>query len=303
MHAGAVIMHKLIHAASLWLVLWPLTAGTEPLADIHLHYKWSQAEVTSVDAALAILDANDVAFALVTGTPPDFALQLASAAPERILPAYGLYQESGTEKARWSFDPQVLVRARQALASGRYRAIGEVHMIPGFMAKMHTPVMKGLLELAVDYDLPFWLHTEFSQPAFLIELCQTHPKVRFLWAHAGSVLSASQVDQVMAACANFWMELAARDPWRHRSESISGDDGLLKPDWRALVLRYQDRTLIGSDPVWPVEQLDSWDEPDSGWDHIGEFLDFHRHWLAALPPAVAQKIRLDNARQLFPSKK
>jgi predicted TIM-barrel fold metal-dependent hydrolase len=123
--------------------------------------------------------------------------------------------------------------------------------------------------------------------------------VRFLWAHAGSVLSADQVDQVMDACPRLWMELAARDPWRHRSEIISGADGLLKPDWRALVLKHQDRVLVGSDPVWPVEQLDAWDQDDSGWQEIGRFLGYHRGWLAGLPPAAAQKIRLDNARRLF----
>lgn len=275
----------------------PLAA--EPFADIHLHYKWNQAEKTSVEEALAILDRNDVELALVTGTPPEFALKLADADPQRFIVAYGLYQVSGGEKSRWSFDPRVLTRAREALASGRYQAIGEVHMIPGFMAKPTTPVVEGLLELAAEHDLVFWLHTEFSRPKFLIDLCNDYPQVRFLWAHAGSVLSAAQVDQVMAGCPNLWMELAARDPWRHRSEIITGEDGLLKPDWRALVIKYQERTLTGSDPVWPVEQLDAWDRDDTGWQELGRFLDYHRRWLAGLPPEVAQKVRLDNARRLF----
>lgn len=270
-----------------------------PIADIHLHYKWNQAETTSVKEALAILDANDVALGLVTGLPPEYALKLVDAAPGRLLAAYGVYQVSGSEKARWSFDPTVLTRARQALASGRYRAIGEVHMIPGRMARPDTPVVQGLFELAAEHDLVFWLHTEFSDPQFVIGLCQAHPAVRLLWAHAGSVLSASQVDQVMAACPKLWTELAARDPWRHLSEAITDADGLLKPDWRALVLKYQDRFLVGSDPVWPVDRMDTWDENDSGWQQVGRFLDFHRAWLAGLPPEAARKIRLDNARRLF----
>lgn len=285
----------LIVLLSLALPAW----AADPIADIHLHYKWNQAENTSVAEALAILDANNVALALVTGTPPEFALRLTDAAPERLIASYGLYQVSGGEKSRWSFDREVLERARQALASGRYKAIGEVHMIPGFMAKPHTPVIKGLFELATEHDLVFWLHTEFSDPQFVIGLCRDYPTVRFLWAHAGSVLPAAQVDQVMAACPNLWTELAARDPWRHRSEIITGDDGLLKPDWRALVLKYPDRFLVGSDPVWPVEQLDAWDRDDTGWQELGRFLDYHRTWLAGLPSEAAQKIRLDNARRLF----
>jgi predicted TIM-barrel fold metal-dependent hydrolase len=292
-------MNRLLKLLPLLLSGWSVGQAAEPIADIHLHYKWNQAEKTSVQEALAILDRNNVELALVTGTPPEFALKLADADPQRFVVAYGLYQVSGAEKSRWSFDREVLERAREALAGGRYQAIGEVHMIPGFMAKPHTPVIKGLLELALQHDLVFWLHTEFSQPQFLTELCSSYPQVRFLWAHAGSVLNTEQIDQVMAGCPNLWMELAARDPWRHRSEIITGDDGLLKPDWRALVTKYQDRTLTGSDPVWPVEQLDAWDRDDTGWQELGRFLEYHRGWLAGLPPEVAQKIRLDNAKRLF----
>lgn len=281
------------------LTLAAVAGAREPIADIHLHYKWSQAEVTSVADALKVLDDNQVTLALVTGIPPEHALKLADAAPGRILPALSLYQHSGQEKSRWSFDRGTLARARTALATGRFHAIGEVHMIPGFMAKPDTPVVHGLLRLAAEYRVPFWLHTEFSSPDFMTRLCRTHPDVTFLWAHAGSVLSADDVGKVMTACPNVWMELAARDPWRHRSERITDDAGQLKPDWRALVIRHADRTLVGSDPVWPVEQLDSWDEPDSGWDHVGRFLDYHRQWLAGLPADVERKVRIDNARRLL----
>lgn len=273
--------------------------GRPPIADVHLHYKWSQEEITSVTDALAVLDRNNVQLALVTGIPPEYALKLADAAPGRILPAWSVYRLSGKEKSLWSFDRKVLARARQALESGRYKAIGEVHMIPGFVARPDTPVVQGLLELAAEYDVPFWLHTEFARPDFVIDLCRAHPQVRFLWAHAGSVLSAAKVDRAMAACPNLWMELAARDPWRHRSVVITGTDGLLKPDWRALLIKYQERVMVGSDPVWPVDRLGAWDEPDSGWERVSDFLDYHRDWLAGLPPDVERKIRIDNARHLF----
>ena len=57
--------------------------------------------------------------------------------------------------------------------------------------------------------------------------------------------------------------------------------------------------MVGSDPVWPVEHLDSWDEPDSGWEHYRRFVRFHRQWLGQLEPAVAEKLRIGNARALF----
>jgi hypothetical protein len=76
-------------------------------------------------------------------------------------------------------------------------------------------------------------------------------------------------------------------------------DGLLRHEWRKLVLAYPERFMVGSNAVWPVEQLDAWDEPDTGWQHLGRFLDFHRRRLATLPREIAQQVRLDNARAFF----
>jgi hypothetical protein len=73
----------------------------------------------------------------------------------------------------------------------------------------------------------------------------------------------------------------------------------LLPGWKALFLKYPERFMAGSDPVWPVDQLDRWDEADSGWQELGRFWTFHRSWLAQLPDGVARKIRCENAVALF----
>ena len=57
--------------------------------------------------------------------------------------------------------------------------------------------------------------------------------------------------------------------------------------------------MVGSDPVWPVEQLDSWDEADSGWQELARFWGFHRGWLGQLPPDVARRVGCLNAVELF----
>jgi hypothetical protein len=57
--------------------------------------------------------------------------------------------------------------------------------------------------------------------------------------------------------------------------------------------------MIGSDPVWPVEQLNPWDEPDTGWQELPRFLDFHRQWLSRLPREIADKVRMENAKTFF----
>jgi predicted TIM-barrel fold metal-dependent hydrolase len=57
--------------------------------------------------------------------------------------------------------------------------------------------------------------------------------------------------------------------------------------------------MTGTDPVWGVTRTQRWDEPDEGWDHYHELIEFHRNWLSQLPPDVEHKVRLDNAKAFF----
>jgi hypothetical protein len=269
-----------------------------PIADIHLHWKWNQKEVVSAAEAVQILSAQNVGLAVVTGTPPELALELQEMAPEIVRPIYGIYRIPG-EWSSWHHDPDLLKRVRRALESGRYAGIGEVHMIGGFISDWKNPVIAGLFGLAAEFDVPVLLHTEFSRADYTLGLCRAHPKTRLLWAHAGSMLSPSEVGRVLDGCANVYAEFSARDPWRHRANPIVDAEGQLLAPWRDLVNRYYDRLMIGSDPVWPVDRLNPWDEPDTGWQELPRFLDFHRAWLATLPPQQADAIRWQNAQKFF----
>lgn len=275
-----------------------LQARQPAIADVHVHYKWSQTDVTSPQQALAELEQHNVALAVVIGTPAALALQLAEQHPEKIIAIWSPYRTGG-DWQRWARDPEVLVRARDALSGGAYKGIGELHLIGGFAPAADTPVIAGLFALAGQHRVPILLHTEFSRADYLIDLCQAHPRTQILWAHAGAILSPAQVDQALHSCPNLSADLSARDPWRFVGNPITDAEGLLLPPWRALIERWPDRFMVGTDPVWPVEQLDSWDEADSGWDEYARFIAFHRRWLSQLDPEVAEKIRLRNALRLF----
>jgi len=133
----------------------------------------------------------------------------------------------------------------------------------------------------------------------MLALCERYPDTRIVWAHSGAILPPDDVARVFATCSNVWGGLGARDPWRFVNNPITDETGTLLPAWRALLLRYPGRFMAGSDPVWPVEQLDRWDVADSGWRELERFWDFHRTWLRQLPDAVARKIGCDNAVALF----
>ncbi len=281
------------------LLSLPLQArALPPFADVHVHYKWNQEELTSAGQAIQVLQENNTVLALVIGTPAEHALKLQQLAPQRIIPVWSPYQAPG-DWSTWAFDRTVLERARKALDSGHWHGIGELHLISGFTPAWETPVISGLMKLAIEHDIPVLLHTEYSRTQHLDALCRSHPGLKIIWAHAGAILEPAQVDEVMSACPAVWTELSARDPWRYVDTPITDTDGRLLPEWRQLIERYPDRFLVGSDPVWPVERLDSWDQADSGWQQYDRFLDFHRTWLKALPPELEEKLRLTNALGLF----
>jgi len=295
-----------VEKTGLLLLLLPLlvsimsahSSATTPIADVHIHYKWSQADVTSPQQALAILEQHNVGFAVVIGTPAELALELTELKPEKLLAVWSPYR-TGADWSNWAYDPGVLERARSALADRRYQGIGELHLIGGFAPKPNSEVIRGLFQLAASVDIPILLHTEFSRPDYLIRLCRKHPATRILWAHAGALLKPDQVEQALSDCPNVWAELSARDPWRFVNNPITTADAGLLPEWRTLIERYQDRFMIGSDPVWPVDQMDRWDQADTGWQEYARFIEFHRHWLSTIDPAIARKIGWENALIFF----
>ena len=58
--------------------------------------------------------------------------------------------------------------------------------------------------------------------------------------------------------------------------------------WRALLVRYPDRFVLGSD-TWIDER----------WSRYGEIVALYRGWLAQLPPDVAAAIAYGNGERLF----
>ncbi|MEW8437645.1 MAG: hypothetical protein AB2689_05755, partial [Candidatus Thiodiazotropha taylori] len=94
--------------------------GLTELADTHLHWKWNQKEVTEPEQAIKILRDNQVTLAVVTGSPPELALELQELAPDLVVPIYGVYK-GRIDWSNWYRDKALVGRVRKALASGRYR--------------------------------------------------------------------------------------------------------------------------------------------------------------------------------------
>lgn len=141
------------------------------------------------------------------------------------------------------------------------------------------------------------LHIDASNETAIVEICRQHPGLKLQFAHAGGNLKAAHIRRLLESCEQVMVEFSARDPWRYGA--LTDADGYLLADWRALVIDYPERFMTGTDPVWKVTRTQTWDQPDEGWDHFERLMDYHRRWIGALPPDVASRIRLDNARRFF----
>lgn len=223
--------------AFLGLSLSSPAQNLQPFFDVHVHYKWDQAEITSPQQALDILDKAGIQKAVVIGRPADMALQLQRLAPDRIIPIYG-----PNEKLTWQFRTELIEEVRKGLSSGLYRGIGELHLIGGMAVRwQQSKVFVALLTLAREYEVPLMVHSEYSSIKPTLSICQENPNNRFILAHAGAVINPDQVEQILQACPNVVMDLAARDPWRYINNPITDQKGQLLPDWQELI-------LIGADP-------------------------------------------------------
>lgn len=268
----------------------------KPFADIHLHYNWDHEELIAPAQAVQTLLDHHVKLAVVFSTPSRNALKLVARKDLRIIHFFSPYI-SGYWRSSWFLHDEVLEHARKGLKDKTYTGIGEVHLVSGLGPRRDNNVLHGLLKLAAEFKVPFTIHTEASSHLYLKPLCQQYPSVRFLWAHAGGILGPEEATRIFPVCPNVWIEVSARDPWHYGG--LVDATGRLRPEWKQAFIRYPDRFMVGTDPVWHAQQRERWYEADEGWFHYRDFIRFHRHWLAQLPDTVEKKIRLQNALQFF----
>lgn len=280
----------------LFILLGSGCSSLPPMADIHLHYNWDQEELVAVEDAVRMLRESNVTLAIVTATPAVNALKLRKAGGDWIYPILSPYL-SGYSRHNWYRDPKLISKMRTLLQSGKYYGIGELHLVVGLGAGPDSDVFKGITGLAREFNIPILIHAEAASHEFFARVCEKHHDVRFLWAHAGSILGPEANDKVLARCKNVWVELSARDP--HHYGSFLNKDGSIPEGWLKVFKKYPDRFMTGTDPVWKAQELHRWDRADEGWKHYKMFNDFHRGWLSQLPGGLQEKITLTNAQAFW----
>lgn len=245
------------------------------LFDSHLHYGDEDVKHFTPSQIMDIFDRNRVEYALVSSTPNDGTERLYKQAPERIIPFLGLYRTL-KDKRDWMWDESVISRVEEALESGIYRGIGELHI---FAKDKKSPVLKQVVEIADKRNLMLQVHGDAE---ILDEIFSIAPKVTVLWAHLGTKPEPSFLRSVLEKHPkNLFIDTSVRD------KQLLASGGLTKA-WRALFIDYQDRFTVAVDTF----SVNRWNT----FDMVVQ--DIHR-WLSDLPPEVSKKLAYDNAYKLF----
>ena len=246
-----------------------------PIFDTHAHYSRDAWAPYPAARILEILSAAGVPRALVSSTPDDGTLTLYRAAPGRVVPILRPYR-SRADMGDWFARDAVMDYVIERLDRGLHKGIGEFHLWSATEAG--TPQMRKLAALAVSRGLILHVHAGAAPIRALFEI---EPNLKILWAHAGMGAPPEVVGELLDRYANLRTELSFR----------AGDvapGGRLDPAWRALLLRHNDRFMIGTDTYVTAR-----------WDAYRGLVEEHRAWLAQLPPAAARAIAYGNAVREF----
>lgn len=272
------------------------------LFDAHLHYEGTDTPYVSAPEVLGLLDRNGIGGALLSGVPDANTILLANLAPRRIVP-FARPFDSWKDKWKWQADPGVEGRVAAKLATDSYAGIGEFNLKPRHVA---LPGVEAVARLAKRHDI--FLHVEVNQ-AGLADLMERYAGVHVLWAHAGLGCGAGTVGQLTERFPTLYVELAQRFDLAPR--------GTLTDGWRAVLVRYHDRFLVGTGASerriarkmvhrWrrPANLFTSLTHPRAAWNQarwstVDDSVRATRNWLGQLPADVADAVAFGNAERLF----
>ena len=202
------------------------------------------------------------------------------------------------------------IRRMLELYPGLWQGIGEVFtrhddltaLIHGEPPRANSDAMDRVYTLAAEYDLPVMVHSNITSqrernPLYLQEIeepLRNHPRVRFIWAHAGTSMEIHRhqtklefllptLQRMLKAYPNLYIDLS----WTVREPYLVDSEGNPNPEWVQLVEDYPDRFMLGSDVV-------------GHFDSVSKYMHGFDIFLDALPEDVAHKVARDNFLEVLP---
>lgn len=246
-----------------------------PLFDAHMHYQQPAWDPYSVGTVLDLMDRSGVVMALVSSTPDEGTIRLWEYAPNRIVPELRPYHGDASS-SNWTKSSGMLDYLQQRMRKYPHRGIGEFHIHQ--LDPTDRPFLRHVAALAVQHKAIVHVHSGAGPVELLYEL---EPQLTVIWAHAGLSEPPDVIEPLLARYETLYADTS------YRQNDIVAGDGL-DPEWRALVSKYPDRFLAGSD-TWVNGQ----------WDNYDDIIASNRSWLSYFPRDIAEMIAFKNAEILF----
>jgi hypothetical protein len=215
---------------------------------------------------------------------------LTQAAGVTVVPLVRLYRNRDDYNS-WFGDESIYEMVKQELArgtaAGPYRGIGEFHLYDS--ANASGAVARKLMALAEARNLVVLAHVDDVAIDGLLKPTPSRgQKVHLIWAHTGiGGTPVERVRELLKAYPLLMGELSYR-PGLTCPAPVGAPGPVLCAQWKALLLEFPDRFLVGSD-TWVNQR----------WQYYGDTMAEYRAWLGALPPEVAHKVAWGNGARLF----
>jgi hypothetical protein len=262
---------------------------TGALFDAHLHYNVEAQGPHPLPDVLARMQRNGVKAFIANSRPNDGTHALAASPLTRqagvtVVPFVRLYRNRA-DYDNWFRDESIYTMVQTELArgtaAGAFRGLGEFHLYDS--ANANGPVARKLMALAEQSNLAVLAHVDdVAIDLLMANTPSKGQKSRLIWAHTGiGGAPAARVDQLFAKYPLLMGELSYRP-------GLTCEGGKLCPQWRALLLKYPARFMIGSD-TWVNQR----------WEQYDELMKGYRTWLGDLPAETARRIAWDNGANLF----
>jgi hypothetical protein len=252
-----------------------------PIFDAHMHYSRESWVAYPPEKIQAALDSLSVRAGLVSSAPDEGTFRLKAVLGDRIVPMLGPYR-NGADVFTWTRDGTIVPYVESAYRAGLHRGFGEFHLNVG---QITLPVVKNVIAFARQHALFLQPHADARAVAELLDYVGADEAV--LWAHAGVTATPEQIDALLAKWPKLSVELSLRDDVAPQGE--------LDPKWRALLLKYSDRFMVGTD-TWTVGGSYTGNER---WDAYGDIVNRIRGWLMQLPDDVRAAIGYKNAERFL----
>ena len=282
--------HLLLACLSLWAATAAQAQYTGPLFDAHLHYNEEACAAAApcphpLSDVLARMQRSGVR-AVIANSRPNAgtrglatALEATRAAGVTVVPFVRLYRNRA-DYTGWFADDSITQMVNTELAAGTpagpFRGLGEFHLYDS--ANADGPVARHLMQLAQAKGLVVLAHVDDDA---IVKLLAHAPQAKLIWAHTGiGGTPAARVGELLQRHPGLMGELSYRPGLT--------ENGRLSSEWRALMVQYPQRFLVGSD-TWV----------NARWQYYEGLMTEARQWLGNLPPAVARRIGWENGAALF----